>query len=114
MNSEYQTPPIQTLLKQKWTGPIDKIGIYLSAEMDQNIYYTHIYSLLLQANYLPYPVKAFGDSECVETKSENFKNPLEYYSVYSPYACMVECRSKFVQKQCHCTPTYGVGKILPS
>ena len=82
--------------------------------MDQNMYYTHKYFLLLQANYLPYPVKAFGDSECVETKSENFKNPLEYYSVYSRYACMVECRSKFVQKQCRCTPTYGVGKILPS
>ena len=57
-------------------------------------------------------MKAFGDRECTDTKSESFKNPLEYHKDYSPYACMVECHSHFIQEACNCSQTFAFGKNM--
>ena len=70
-----------------------------------NPFYTFI-----QKTFLPRPVKAFGTRECVDTQSNTFKNPLEFYDHYSLHACMLECRAKFTYEKCNCSGPFDAGK----
>ncbi|XP_052695101.1 acid-sensing ion channel 2-like [Crassostrea angulata] len=52
--------------------------------------------------YLPSPYKMNGDQFCVDTKSPEYKNPLQYYDVYSKTACRMECKQNHVITICGC------------
>ncbi|XP_061179659.1 acid-sensing ion channel 2-like [Saccostrea echinata] len=52
--------------------------------------------------YLPRPYKAFGTNYCTKTTDPDFQNPLKHYPKYSHYACLKECRSRFIFKFCKC------------
>ncbi|XP_052695077.1 acid-sensing ion channel 4-B-like [Crassostrea angulata] len=52
--------------------------------------------------YLPRPYKMNGDQFCVDTKSPDYKNPLQYYDVYSKTACRMECKQNHVITICGC------------
>ena len=80
-----------------------------------------ITSILLQYQYLPSPYKMNGDKFCVDTKSPEYKNPLQYYDVYSKTACRMECKQNHVITICGCrSPNdkgftiYKIHRINPS
>ncbi|XP_065940147.1 acid-sensing ion channel 4-like isoform X3 [Magallana gigas] len=52
--------------------------------------------------YLPSPYKMNGAQFCVDTKSPEYKNPLQYYDVYSKTACRMECKQNHVITICGC------------
>ncbi|XP_022296643.2 acid-sensing ion channel 4-B-like [Crassostrea virginica] len=56
----------------------------------------------IDSTFLPYPYKAFGDDYCTETSAPDFQNPLKHYKQYSSYACIRECRARFIYKRCQC------------
>lgn len=66
-------------------------------------------SILLQYRYLPSPYKMNGDQFCVDTKSPDYKNPLQYYDVYSKTACRMECKQNNVIRLCGCRSPYDKG-----
>ena len=65
---------------------------------------------LFQKTFLPRPVKAFGSKECTDTKSPDFKNPLEFSDHYNIYACMTECKFRYIRNTCGCSSIYNISK----
>ncbi|XP_061192829.1 acid-sensing ion channel 2-like [Saccostrea echinata] len=59
--------------------------------------------------YLPRPYKAFGTNYCTKTTDPDFQNPLKHYPKYSHYACLRECRSRFIYKFCKCRLITDIG-----
>ncbi|XP_065941363.1 acid-sensing ion channel 4-A-like [Magallana gigas] len=60
----------------------------------------------MEYRYLPSPYKIYGNQFCVDTKSPDYRNPLQYYDVYSKTACMRECKQDHVFQLCGCRTPY--------
>ncbi|XP_041357503.1 acid-sensing ion channel 1-like [Gigantopelta aegis] len=61
-----------------------------------------IQSLCTSFNFLPSPFKAFGESECLDTRSATFNNTLKYFERYTYMHCLLECAADLLFKACGC------------
>ena len=51
-------------------------------------------------------------SGCVDTKNEDFRNPLEFFSHYSSDNCLFECSVRYIYNKCNCTHFFHPGMLL--
>ncbi|XP_033744119.1 acid-sensing ion channel 4-A-like [Pecten maximus] len=64
---------------------------------------------LTKYKYLPYPYPSAGGGYCLDTTAAGFRNPLSYHDKYSYYACIRECKYRYLVKLCGCQAPTDTG-----
>ncbi|XP_067661119.1 acid-sensing ion channel 4-A-like [Haliotis asinina] len=67
---------------------------------------THVAIQKTEFRYQPRPYMAFDDTDCLDTNSPDFVNPLRIYSLYTYSHCFMECVYLKAFKQCGCVGPY--------
>uniref|UniRef100_K1S523 Amiloride-sensitive cation channel 2, neuronal n=1 Tax=Magallana gigas TaxID=29159 RepID=K1S523_MAGGI len=96
-NGPSQTPP----LVSKMTGSRRGLTMFVYIDQDNYVFPENM-GAGLKYTFLKKPYKAFGDKYCIDNNDPAFQNPLKYYNNYSLFACLRECRARYIFKVCTC------------
>ena len=72
--------------------PTDFMPLYADNEYTFKVERTYIKNL-------PFP---HGSTDCMDTKTPDFENPLKYYNYYNRETCRLECQGEAFLRECKC------------